>query len=177
MKDIQFFEPIWENWIIDEKLGEGSFGVVWKAHREDQFSLVRQYAAVKHISIPKEDGTDDDIPFTNDESRRQYYRSMLNRLIAEIDAMVSLRGKPNIVAYEEHKVVPKGEKGGYDLFLRMELLTSLPQYIKQGKLTFSEDAVIRLGIDIANALVTLQSKNFVHRDIKPDNIFVDAEGS
>ena len=174
MKDIHAFEPIWENWVIDEKIGEGSYGEVWKAHREDRFSHIRQNAAVKHISIPKEtDAGEDDIPFPNEASRTNYYRSMLDRLIVEIDAMVSLRGKPNIVSYEEHKVMPKEDGRGYDLFLRMELLTGLPRYLKELRRPMTRDEVLRLGIDIAGALNTLQSRNFVHRDIKPANIFVD----
>ena len=177
MKDIRAFEPIWENWVIDEKLGEGSFGTVWKAHREDQFSHVRQEAAVKHISIPKEPN-DDDISFSSEDIRGKYYRSQLDQLIIEIDAMVSLKGKPNIVSYEEHKVVPKENNSGYDLFLRMELLTSLPKYIKDElKRSLSRAEVIKLGIDIATALEVLEDRSFVHRDIKPFNIFRDKEGN
>ncbi len=178
MKDIHAFEPIWENWVIDEEIGHGSFGTVWKAHREDQFSHVRQYAAVKHISIPKQDGPgDDDIPFPSEEARTQYYRNMLNQLIVEIDAMISLRGKAYIVSYEEHKVVPKEENSGYDLFLRMELLKSVPKYLSENKKRSPDrDETIRLGIDLASALETLESRSFVHRDIKPDNIFIDEEG-
>ena len=180
MKDIYAFEPIWENWVIDEFLGSGSYGSVYKAHREDQFSHAKQYAAVKHISIPKQDGTgENDIPFPSEEARSQYYRNMLNQLIIEIDAMISLRGKPNIVSYEEHKVVPKEHNSGYDLFLRMELLTSISDYCpfkEYIKHPLPRNQVIQLGIDIATALETLENRNLVHRDIKPDNIFIDDEG-
>ena len=180
MKDIHAFEPIWENWVIDEEIGHGSYGTVWKAHREDQFSHVKQYAAVKHISIPKQDGQgENDIPFPSEEAKSQYYRNMLNQLIVEIDAMISLRGKPNIVSYEEHKVVPKEYNSGYDLFLRMELLTSISAYCpftEYIKHPLSRNEVIQLGIDIATALETLENRKLVHRDIKPDNIFIDEEG-
>ena len=128
-KDIHSFEPIWENWVIDEEIGHGSYGTVWKAHREDQYSHVLQDAAVKHISIPKQDGEDDkDIPFPSEEAKSKYYRNMLDQLIVEIDAMISLKGKSNIVSYEEHKVVPKENNSGYDIFLRMEILESISAY-------------------------------------------------
>lgn len=178
MKDIHSFEPIWDNWVIDDIIGSGSYGTVWKAHREDMYSRVRQYAAVKHISIPKEElKADEKSLFGSTEARKLYYDNMLRQLIIEIDAMISLRGKPNIVFYEEHKVVPKGENSGYDLFLRMELLKSLPQYLEEKNLRLTLDEVLRLGIDIANALEILQKQSFVHRDIKPDNIFVDPDGN
>lgn len=181
MKNIYAFEPIWENWVIDEELGHGSYGTVWKAHREDQFSHVKQYAAVKHISIPKQDEPEDrDIPFPSEVAKSKYYRNMLNQLIIEIDAMISLRGKPNIVSYEEHKVVPKEGNSGYDLFLRMELLTSISEYCPFTQYKdhpLSRSKVIQLGLDIATALETLENRNLVHRDIKPDNIFIDNEGN
>ena len=33
MYDIHHFEPLWDDWYIDELLGEGSFGKVYKAHK------------------------------------------------------------------------------------------------------------------------------------------------
>lgn len=86
--------------------------------------------------------------FTSAEVRQQYYKSMLDQLIVEIDAMVKLRGKAHIVAYEEHKVVPKENQPGYDLFLRMELLRSLNSY-QRDKGGLNRNDVIKLGVDIA----------------------------
>ncbi len=54
MSDIREFCPLWGNWEADKKLGEGSFGTVWRVKRagiDGRFF----YAAVKHISIPKEE--------------------------------------------------------------------------------------------------------------------------
>jgi serine/threonine-protein kinase len=52
----------------------------------------------------------------------------------------------------------------------MELLTSLTDY-SMGT-PFSESEVIKLGIHICRALELCAKKNIIHRDIKPDNIFV-----
>lgn len=131
MSDISAFGPIWDNWMIDEMIGQGSYGTVWKAHSSDQFTHITQYAAVKHISIPKEGCSEDDMPSVTTQSRVNYYKGMLDQLVLEIQAMVDLKGKQNIVSYEAHKVIPKADQAGYDLFLRMELLTSLNAYVKQ----------------------------------------------
>ena len=53
MSDIYAFSPLWGEWEVEKKLGEGSFGAVWKVRRNVIGGRV-YYAAVKHISIPKD---------------------------------------------------------------------------------------------------------------------------
>ncbi len=175
MSDIHSFEPIWPNWVIDEVIGRGSFGTVWKAHRVERYAAITQNAAVKHISLPNETAAQE-MAGVSLSTARKYYRGQLDQLVKEIEAMINLKGAPHIVAYEEHKIVEKPEGTGFDLFLRMELLTSLPSYIQQGN-PFQKEDVIKLGIHMAQALEILQSKNFIHRDIKPQNVFVDGYGN
>lgn len=176
MADIHEFEPVWPNWIVDAKLGQGSYGTVYKAHRYDQYVTgVTQTAAIKHISIPDESRNQDTDGFST-ETLYKYYESQLAQLVKEIESMIQLRGKPHIVSYEEHRIIPKKGRPGYDLFLRMELLTSLTKYVEtHGPLT--RDEIVILGIHMAKALEALQAKKYIHRDIKPDNIFVDCEES
>ena len=70
----------------------------------------------------------------------------------------------------EHKKDP-----GWDIYIRMELLESFVEYTKHRELT--EGDVIRLGIDICNALELCERQKIIHRDIKPANIFVSTSGS
>ena len=176
MSDIMKFSPLWGEWEIDSKLGEGSFGAVWKIRRKLIDGRI-YYAAVKHISIPKDEGEfqhliDEGI-FTDRESAVEYYRHMLQSLMDEIDTMHTLQGYTNIVSYEDHKVIPKEGDLGYDLFLRMELLTPLTVRMRE-KMTVAD--VVRLGRDIATAIEVLNRHHLVHRDIKPQNIFVNSTG-
>ena len=168
MKDIRVFEPIWLDWVIDEKIGNGTYGTVWKAHKQDPFSGTIQYAAIKHISIP---GENDDNTFRTEKEKREYYFNILEQLISRIDM---IKGKPNMVSCEEYKAVPKEMGCGYDLFLRMELLKSIPEYKKS--MNFSRDEMIRLGIDISTALETLENLHFIHGTIKPSHIYIDEYG-
>ena len=81
--------------------------------------------------------------FTDFESAARYYEKMLASLVGEIDTMHQLEGYTNIVSYEDHKIIPKQEGVGYDLFLRMELLTPLTTRIRE-KITV-DDVVSAMG--------------------------------
>ena len=177
MEDIHAFGQIWENWEIDEKLGEGAYGTVWKAHHRELGVI--HYSAVKHISIPKsadeyailrEEGI-----ITSEDSAKVYYETVLKNLLDEINLMYTLRGNTHIVSYEDHRIIPKPDGIGYDLFLRMELLQSVSSLIKAGNINAGD--VIRLGKDISEAISLLNRNNIIHRDIKPQNLFVNAGGN
>jgi serine/threonine-protein kinase len=176
MEDIRNFCPLWGEWEAEEKLGEGSFGAVWKMRREG-YGGQTYYSAVKHISIPKDESEirnlmDEGILESQDSSVR-YYNKVLDSLVGEIDTMHQLQGYTNIVSYEDHKIIPKKSGVGYDLFLRMELLTPLTKRIRE-QMTVTD--VIKLGCDIAEAISILNKFHMVHRDIKPQNIFVNNTG-
>ena len=176
MSDIRDFCPLWGEWEADTKLGEGSFGAVWKVRRNVLGGRI-YYAAVKHISIPKDESevrrlVDEGI-FEDEQSAVHYYSHMLQSIADEIDAMHKLQGYTNIVTYEDHTIIPKVSGIGYDLFLRMELLTPLTDRIKQGMKT---QDVVSLGKDIATAIDVLYDHSMIHRDIKPQNIFVNDRG-
>lgn len=57
----------------------------------------------------------------------------------------------------------------------MELLTPIEHYIV--KTPMNEERVLKLGIDLCQALEACEELSIIHRDIKPDNIFVNRFGS
>jgi len=84
-----------------------------------------------------------------------------------------------IIAGTEHPhIVPlyAAESRGGLLYLVMRLLPgqSLADRIKAGKLPPAEAA--RLALEVGRALAAAHEKGVVHRDIKPDNILLDANG-
>ena len=177
MTNIHQFEPLWGVWKIEEELGEGSYGKVYKAVR-NEFGAT-YYAAIKHISIPRnqteirnlyEEGLAAD-----EGSARRYYERMLANLLQEIRLMSALKGHTNIVAYEDHMTIEKRDMPGYDVFIRMELLKGLYEHARSTKFTVLD--VCNLGIDRCTALDILQKKNIVHRDIKPANILYSDDGN
>ncbi|MCL1974807.1 MAG: protein kinase, partial [Firmicutes bacterium] len=67
------------------------------------------------------------------------------------------------------------DEPGYDIYIKMEYLVNLNNYLRQYPLTLGD--ALRLGIDICTALSVLQKRNLIHRDIKPENIFINRDGN
>ena len=167
-------EKIWKGWKVEKEIGEGSFGKVFKIVREE-FGQ-RYESALKVIKIPQNASEVETVKNEgmSDESITAYFESMVYEIVDEFTLMSKLKGISNIVSYEDHAVVPLENSFGWEIFIRMELLTPLFTYIKQN--SFSVKDVIQLGIDICKALEVCQKYNIIHRDIKPENIFVSNLG-
>lgn len=171
-------ENIWEDWHIEGKpVGAGSFGTVYKAHKLDKEGFGRDYySAVKVIRVPSDDSEIQG--FLADGMNRGeiagYYENALKGLISEIDLMESLKGAPNIVIIEDYKVVKNEDNIGWTIYIRMELLKNLNQYRIEHPMEIRD--IVRLGIDICSALEYCGKKKIIHRDIKPDNIFINSFG-
>ena len=176
MDDIKQFEPLWGVWKVETLIGEGSYGKVYRAVREE-FGR-KYYAAIKHISIPASKAQIDEAiseGIENDrETVKEYFNAITQTLINEIAFMNDVKGKTNIVSYEDHLIIPKSSGIGYDIIIRMELLTCLNDILRHKQ--FTNKDVIKLGIDICSALEVCVKKEIIHRDIKPSNIFVSDSG-
>ena len=165
----------WPEWRIIEKVGEGSFGCVYKAERSERGQTF--YSAVKLITIPgsseewdsvlKEAGTE--------EGAKAYFENLLEDCIQEVGTMEYFHGNSYIVSVEDFKVLEYEDCVSWELFIRMEFLESFTEYCA-GR-NFQEDEIIRLGIDLSQALCCLKKCSIVHRDIKPENIFVSRFGN
>ena len=172
---VEVLKQIWPEWQIEGKpLGKGSFGVVYKAVRRDHG--VESYAAIKVISIPTDPSEVDSLRSEGLDmnATRTYLQGIVNDFVSEIQLMESLKGVQNIVSVEDYKVVEKSSEIGWDIYIRMELLTSFNAYICDKKLT--EEEVIKLGCNICTALEICAKRNIIHRDIKPENIFINDFG-
>ncbi len=168
------YEPIFGEWSIVREIGEGSFGKVFEIERRD-FGYTYK-AALKAITIPQsrseiERIADDGM---GPESVTAYFRGFVQELVEEFRIMSKLKGESNIVSYEDHRVIEHTDEIGWDVFIRMELLTPLTKYAKEHGISRAD--VIRLGIDICSALELCRKNNIIHRDIKPENIFVSENG-
>lgn len=167
--------PFFGKWEIDEKLGEGGSGKVYLISTKSDNQVF--CAAMKAISIPPNDTEDTSIraEHHDEETITKYYRAMVDDVVNELQLLNQLRDSKYITSYEEHEIREHSEGIGWDVFIRQELLTPLIDLMATK--TFEENDVIRIGIDICNALIDCEKHKIVHRDIKPENIFVTDNGT
>ncbi len=134
-----------ETYKITSQLGVGGMGSVWAA---EHLRLPGKHVAVKVLHAALASG----------EILLRFRRE------AEIASRI---GHPNIVEVLDFNTLPGGEP-----FLVMELLDgeSLAARLRRGRL--AEKAALDIARQIGSALFAAHQMNVVHRDLKPDNIFL-----
>ncbi len=167
-------DTVMKNWVIKKKLGEGSFGKVYRIEREE-FGEV-YHAALKIITVPQSDAEIQaalEEGMSPDEAE-QYFYSMVEDIVREFALMAKVKGTAYVVSYEDHEVIRHTQGLGWDILIRMEELTGLLPYAYAHP--FTRRDIIKLGIHMCKGLELCQKYNIIHRDIKPENIFVSENG-
>ena len=131
-----------------EKIGEGGMGVVWKA-------------------------TDTDL------GRDVAIKVLPDGLAADADRLARFEREARLLASLNHPNIATvhGLHAADDVrFLAMELVDGedLAQRLARGPVDVDE--TVRLAIQIADALETAHEAGVIHRDVKPANLFLTAEG-
>jgi tetratricopeptide (TPR) repeat protein len=145
VEDAAVGDDLGKGFRLVERIGEGGFGVVWRA---EQTLPVRREVAVKFVKL----GMDSREVLVRFEQERQVLAAMEHPCITQIfDAGLTHDGRPYFV---------------------MELVRGLPltQHVKRGKLPLKER--LELCIELCNGVHHAHQKGVIHRDLKPSNVLV-----
>ena len=166
----------WPGWKAIREIGEGGYGKVYEIERTQHG--ITENDALKVIRIPKNQQQYDELAYRmsseDSEAVNAVFTEQKDKLIEEIRAMQKLKANDNIVGIKDWSVEKLEDGYSWEIYIRMDILTPLIQYVKGNPL--DEDGIIRLGEDICRALIQCEKENIVHRDIKPDNTMVSPVG-
>lgn len=178
-EELRKFEPLWDKWYVQEHLGGGSYGDVYRITCQ---VYERTYeAALKVISIPRDQSELNEVELNCEtkEDTITYFDQIRQSITSEIDMMEQLKGRTNIVSFEDHDIIPhnNGKDPGYDIFIRMELLEDFSSVVgRESKLWTDNRQIVKMGMDIAEGIRICHTHNIIHRDIKLGNIFRSKDG-
>ncbi len=164
---------LWPGWETVRVLGHGGFGAVYEIQR-DVFGDTEK-AALKVITIPRDRDEIDSMTAEgyDKESITQRFQEYMQDIVGEYKLMAKMKGNANIVYCDDLRYIQHDDGMGWDIYIKMELLTPV---LKLPRAHFDETQVIRLGLDLCSVLIHCQAEHIIHRDIKPQNIFVSKDG-
>ena len=134
--------------------------------------------ALKHITIPSQKQYASVLNSMGGDMSKadDYFGQMLKNIVSEIRILndLSEKGGSNIVRYYENDIIKSENPLRYDIYILMEYLTPLDEYIEEND--FRVKDVVRLGKQVLQGLALCHADHVIHRDIKDDNIFVSQNG-
>ena len=154
IRRVKDYEPLWDGWTFTGALiGSGGSGCVLELKKGDERSVVK-------------------VIYVDDNTEK--YNAVKN----EIETMITLRNDYLVecLDYREEEVFNrKGEKVGYDFLIRMNKYEPFAEFLREEE--FDANALcVQLSLEIGLALCALHSHGILHRDVKPENIFIDRSG-
>ncbi len=153
---------------IDKVLGQGAFGITYLAH---DVNLDRQVAIKEYLpsQLCMRDAQKTVQPLSAEHS--EDFKFGLERFITEARTLTKFE-HPNLIRVFN---VFEANNTAY-MVMNYETGESL-QNIAKRKTGFNEEELRRIMLPLMNGLAKMHSTGFIHRDIKPGNIFIRSDSS
>ena len=155
---------------ILEILGIGGFGITYKAwDHELQYDVaIKEY--MPNDLVVRGQSKLDVLP--KSESAKKEYEYGLQRFLDEARTLARFK-EPNIVRVKRHF---RSNNTAY-LVMDYEEGQSLSEYLRKHKKALNEEQIKAIIVPILDGLRAVHAQDFLHRDIKPGNIYLRKNGS
>lgn len=154
---------------IEEVLGQGGFGITYLAH---DTNLNRRVAIKEYLPADMAVRAGDSSVQPMSPGYAPLLEWGLNRFIVEAQTLARFK-HPNIVPV---LAVFEDNNTGY-MVMNYEHGESLKQRIEEADVTLSETFLRSIVMPILDGLERVHEAGFIHRDLKPDNIFIRSDGT
>jgi serine/threonine protein kinase len=153
---------------IEAVLGQGGFGLTYLA---TDTNLEQPVAIKEYLPIDCATRLPDGSVLARGEHMEQRYRWGLQRFVSEAQVLARF-DHPNIVRV--HSVFEHNNTAY--MVMRYEQGENLESILRGGR-TLGEQDLLDLLLPILGGLEAIHAEGFIHRDIKPDNIYVRKDGT
>lgn len=171
MIDPRNITPLLNNMTVGKKIGQGPNGETYLVtNRMDGKKLT-----LKHISIPLSDSQTKALIYAgavaDEREAQKYYATTVKELKGELLLLNSIQNSGNLQKFRGYQIDQKFTGAGFDVYLISDYNKSLPTILKEGNITKLQ--AVNLGIDLCSALEQLRSAELIHKDVRPENVFMD----
>ena len=174
MAELKLISPLLSNMEVVECLSVRGAAAVYivKSTKSGQTYIL------KHISVPESQKQVDALMFTGAAATREdaqkYYEQVVSDYQSELTTLETLSASPNLDCFRSYQIAPKEDGVGYDMYLLAEHRKTLVDYLADNAMT--KLCAVNLAMDLCSALIDLRNAGLIHRDVKPSNIYLNAQG-
>ena len=174
MAELKLISPLLSNMEVVECLSVRGAAAVYvvKSTKSGQTYIL------KHISVPESQKQVDALMFTGaaatKEDAQKYYEQVVSDYQTELSTLETLSSSPNLDCFRSYQIAPKEDGVGYDMYLLAEHRKTLVDYLNDNAMT--RLCAVNLAMDLCSALLDLRQAGLIHRDVKPSNIYLSAQG-
>lgn len=159
-----------EKYLVGKVLGQGGFGITylaWDLNLDLKLAIKEFYPVGLVTRIP---GQNEVLAFS--ETMKNQYTFGLGRFLSEAKTLARFNEHPNIVSVRDFF---RANSTAYMVMNYVEGVT-LEEYLKQkgGKIDY--DQALAIMMPVLDALKEVHQAGVMHRDISPDNLFIDTLG-
>ena len=166
------FTILQSKYMIGRVLGQGGFGITYIGYDMN----LATYVAIKEYypeSISTRGLADNTLMVTAQSGKDEIYNKNLNRFVDEARNLSKFYGLPGIVSVRNFFY----ENGTAYIVMDYVAGDNLKKYLADNGGKLDENTVLALMKPVLESLYEIHKQGLIHRDISPDNIMFDDDGT